>query len=173
MASISHGEARLRLLLVPRPLAVSWSPPAKKLPGLLSGRHGYEVSADRRKARLGFQCAGELQKAISILGVVPPSIEIGQEPTRPLHAVDLRRREAGLGDLGPQLVRVMEEGVHEVFRPARRIPVLSVDQIPSDNLGELRVLQESPAQTIEGRGKTGDGRRKADTTRPDYWVRFT
>jgi hypothetical protein len=130
------------------------------------------VSAHRQQARLGFQRAGEVQKAISIIGVAPPSVEIGHEPTGPLHAVDTRRREAGLGDLGPQLVRVVEERGHEVFRPAGRVPVLSVGQVPADNLGELWVLQESPAQAVEGGGEPRDGGRQEGPTRPEHPVGF-
>src|SRR5262249_30080235 len=112
---------------------------------ILSSGHGHKMSARPRKARLGLQRASKLQQTVSFLPVSPPGAKFGHEPTGPLHAVDTGRREAGLGDFTPQLLRVVEERVHEVLRPAGRVAVLPVGQVPADDLGELRVLQEPPA----------------------------
>src|SRR5262245_47211633 len=49
---------------------------------------------------------------------------------------------------------MVEKCVHEVFGASSPIAVLSIDQILADDIGELRVLQESPTQAIEGRGET-------------------
>src|SRR5262249_43025631 len=80
--------------------------------------------------------AGNLQQTFPVFAVVPPGVEIGQKPAGPFHGVHTGCRGAGLNDLGAQLVGVVEERVHEVFRPEGQVPVLAVGQVTADNLGE-------------------------------------
>ncbi len=50
--------------------------------------------------------------------------------------------------------------------------MLSIPQISADNLSELRVLQETSAQTVEGRCKSGNSDRQEGPARPENTVGF-
>jgi hypothetical protein len=97
------------------------------------------VRADAGEARLRFQAAGEVKKTIPKLRIVPPGVEIVGEPARPLDAIDACDPESGLGDLSPELVRMVEKRVHEVFGLPGRISMLTIREVAVDDGREVGV----------------------------------
>src|SRR5262245_63884210 len=98
--------------------------------------------------RLGFQCTRDVQHILSKRLVRPPRIEIAEHPGDALDAEHSDVRKAGLLELNAQILRAMEIRRREVIQCARRIPMLSVDQILVAISRECR-LEYLPREPME------------------------
>jgi hypothetical protein len=123
---------------------------------LLFSRYCHEVSANPQERWLGFEHTRDMEEALPVYRVVPPFVQIMDEPTRPLYPVDTFHSETRLSHFGAELIWVVEESVGKVVGMACRIPMLSGLKVSIHNVSELGILEQAEAQTVESRGKPGD-----------------
>src|SRR6185369_10955128 len=109
---------------------------------LFFGRLNHEMSADTGHAWLSFQSPGNFQKSVAMLRIVPPFVEVVNEPGWSFQAVQFTYCKPSLFDFVPQFIRMVEEVV-------RGIAMLAVLQVSCNDCGELRILQESQSQSID------------------------
>src|SRR5947209_19677686 len=67
----------------------------------------------------------------------------------------------------------MKEGSREIVRVILRVAVLPISQVTFDDLHEGGIIQESLAQSIEYRGKTGNADSEKNASMTQYPMCFT
>src|SRR5690349_9766882 len=107
------------------------------------------MRAHAKHTRLRFEGTRDPQKPFAVLRMVPPILEIRKDPARTFDPIDARDRKTSLRSLLAQLIRMMEEGIHEINRLPGWIAMLTVLQVLIADLCELRIFQVSVAQAIE------------------------
>src|SRR5262249_5458786 len=92
------------------------------------------MRAHSQQAWLRFQDPGNLQKSLAVIRIVPPLIEVRDEPSGTFDPVETGQLETGVSNFAPQFIRMVEECILKVVRIARGIPMLSVFQVPIDDV---------------------------------------
>jgi hypothetical protein len=98
------------------------------------------MRANSQQAWLRFQDPGNLQKSLAVIRIVPPLIEVCDEPSGALDSVETGQGEAGVSNFAPQFIRMVEECIRKIVRIARRIPMLAVFQVPIDDVRESSIF---------------------------------
>ncbi len=120
-------------------------------------RDGQQVRARAQEGRFGLRPADDVEQALPPARVVPVRVEVLQQPGRPFDGENLPVGQAGVGELLPELVRVVEERGGEVGGVVVRVSVLPVGEVAGDDGGKRRVVQVAGPEPVQGRGEAGDG----------------
>ena len=113
------------------------------------------MRARPHEQRLGLDRAQEAQQGVARLRAAPTSGEIGQDEGGSFDREDKGFREAGLGDLGAQLLGPVEEGGGEVVGTPGLVEVAAV--------AEIRWRRISSCVRARSRGKYWASRRPASS----------
>ena len=130
------------------------------------------MGAHPEKGRLALQHSRKVEKTIPVLFASPPGFKVVGQPAWTLDPDNGLDTKAGRRDFVSQFIRMMEEGIREVFRLVCGIPVLTVLQIPFDNPYKVRVFQEFFVKSVKGGGKAGDTNGKEHATRLQHTTCF-
>src|SRR4051812_37463162 len=85
-----------------------------------------EMRACAEQRRLGLQPPEQRDELLAARGVLPVLGQAGDRPRRALDGGQLLDRKAGFGDLGAELVGMVEEGGGEPVWPVVRVAMLPV-----------------------------------------------
>src|SRR5262245_36507295 len=90
---------------------------------------GKKVRADSDHGRLGLQEAGDIQHVLPERRVLPPGVEVLQQPGGTFDAEDPDAPKPRGLELALELVRTMKVGRREVVEVARVVAMLAVDEV--------------------------------------------